>query len=419
MSATILVDDLDTYISQYGTQGAIQRLQFIASKTENKALKIDAGKHCLDMIKRTTNAKAYGEVHASLKVLTEGSDAVAPNFDSVWVEATQKQSTILKDLYEQDLHAAKVQQAKDQIRTAHTQLINHCIEQGEFSLALKYVSTSREWSMEAAHIFQTCMTFIRLSALLRQYTDIQTFTSKAQHTQGKEQGGQSMIHAAYGLYYMTSGKFKDAALSFVQVRQQDLTGPFLDVLCPQDIALYGVLCALASLDRNEVQAKLLDSSSFRECLDLVPQVRDLTLDFCSCKYAACLSSLEQMKEALALDLHLHEQVSELCQQIRSKGIVQYFAPFMSVSLHSMAAAFNTDVDGMQAEVARLVSKGQLDAKIDSHKKILYMRHANQRMAAYQNTMRVSEDFLNTTQALILRMNVLKHDFGIHLARQKK
>lgn len=419
MAATILVDDLETYISQYGSHGAIQRLQFIVSKAEQKSLKIDATKLCLEMLKRTTNAKGYTDMYNSLKELLEGGDAPLPHFDSVWVEATQKQASILKDLYEQDLNQAKITQLKEQIRTCHTQLTNLCMDQGDYASALKYVSKSREFCTEPQSVFGTCMTIIKLSALLRQYSDIQSFTSKAHHTPCKEEAGQSRIYAAYGLYYMTNGKYKDAAFSFAQVKQQDLGQTFADVLCPQDIALYGVLCALASLERSEVQSKLLDSSSFRECLDLVPQIRDITLDFCNCKYAACLAALEKMKDALTLDVHLHSQVSDICQQIRSKAIVQYFAPFLSVSLHSMAEAFNTNVEGIQSEVAQLISKGQLDAKIDSQKKILIARQANQRQATYQNTMRVSQEFVDTTQALVLRMNLLKHDFGVHLVRQKK
>merc|ERR1712187_254269 len=190
----------------------------------------------------------------------------------------------------------------------------------------------------------------------------------------------------------------------------DLGATFSDVLCAQDVAVYGVRCALESLERNEVQTKLLGSSSFQECLDLVPQLRDLTLDFCSCRYAACLTALGKLRDALDLDVHLNGHVADICQQIRSKSMVQYFAPFLSVSLHSMAEAFNTDVDGIQAEVAQLVGKGQLEAKIDSHKKILQVKHANQRKTAYRNAMRVSQDFLDSTQALVLRMNLLKHDF---------
>ena len=137
----------------------------------------------------------------------------------------------------------------------------------------------------------------------------------------------------------------------------------------QDVALYGVLCALGSLDRAEV-LKLLESQTFRESLDMAPQIRELALDFCSCRYAACLASLERLQEALCLDVHLHGQVANLCEQIRSKGIVQYFAPFLSVSLHRMADAFNTDVESMQRELAKLIGQRQLDAKIDSERKIL-------------------------------------------------
>merc|ERR1712185_803737 len=106
------------------------------------------------------------------------------------------------------------------------------------------------------------------------------------------------------------------------------------------------------------------------------------------------SALEKLKEGLSLDVHLHSQVTDLCQQIRSKGMVQYFAPFLSVSLHSMAEAFNTNVEGIQSEVAQLISKKQLDAKIDTHKKVLHVRHANQRQAMYTNAMRISQDFLD-------------------------
>merc|ERR1712048_617710 len=372
-------------------------------------------------LKRTQNTDEYTKVFTMLKELTKGEDAQPPQYDQVWVDATTKQASILKEVYEQDLNQAKVTQIKESIRTCHTQLATFCTEQGDYGNALKNLTKSREYCSESRTVFTTCMSIIKLTALLRQYTDIQSFASKAQHTPFKEEwvSDQSKISAAYGLYYMTNGKFKDAASSFAQVKPHDLGATFSDVLCAQDVAVYCVLCALASLERNEVQTKLLGSSSFQECLDLVPHLRDLALDFCSCRYAACLTALSKLRDALDFDVHLNGHVADICQQIRSKSMVQYFAPFLSVSLHSMAEAFNTDVDGIQAEVAQLIGKKQLDAKIDSQKKILHVRHSNQRTATYQNAMRVSQDFLDTTQALVLRMNLLKRDFGVHLVRQKK
>lgn len=420
MAATILIDEIDSYVSSYGPHAAIQRLQFIMGNAQGTKLKIDAGRLCLDYMKRTTSVRGYTEMHNQLQELMS-SDAVGglPPFDQVWVEATQKQAAILKDLYEQDLQQAKASQIKESIRSCHTQLANLFAEQCDYAAALKHVSKSREFCTDPQAIFATCMSLIRLAALMRQYNDIQSFACKAYHTPFKDETGQSKIFAAHGLYYMSLGKYKDAAINFTQVKQQELVSSFCDVLGPQDVALYGALCALASLDRNEVQAKLLDNATFRECLNLVPQIRDITIDFCSCNYGACLGALERLKEPLSLDVHLHGQLQELCQQIRSKGMVQYFAPFLSVSLRSMAEAFNTNVDGIQREVAQMISKGQLNAKIDSHKKILHVRHADQRRQTYRNTMRVSQDFLDATQALLLRMSLLKHDFGVHLTRQKK
>jgi COP9 signalosome complex subunit 1 len=423
MAATCLLEDLEAYVNQYNTHGAIQRLQFIISKTEKASLKVEACRLCLDLLKRTTNTRSYSEVHKTLKDVleseSEGAPAAVPPYDSVWVEATQKQATIMQGVHDQDLHQAKVQQMKEPIRTAHAQLASFCTDQGDYPNALKYISKSREYCSESSTVFQTCMQVIKLSALLRQYPEIQSFTSKAHHTPYKEEADQSKIFASYGIYYMATGKYKDAALSFVQAKVQHLTPGFTDVLSGQDVAVYGTLCALASLDRTEVRTKLLDSVIFRENLDLHPVVRDLACDFCNCRYGTCLAALEKWKEPLSLDVHLSEQISDMFQQIRSRGMVQYFSPFMSVSLRSMAKAFNTDVDGIQTEVAQLIKSKQLDGKIDSHNKVLHVRHAKQRTATYQNAMRVSQDFIDTTQALVLRMNLLKHDFGVHLIRTKK
>lgn len=419
MATPLLTDDLETYTSQYGTHGAIQRLQFIASQTARKSLKVDATKLCLELLKRTQNYRGYTETYNCLKELHEGNEAGLPSLDQVWIDATQKQAGILKDLYEQDLHQAKASQTKDSIRTCHTQLTNLCLELGDYAAAEKYLAKSREYCTEPQAVFSTCMTIIKLRALQQQYADIQSFTSKAQNTPFKDDASRSKIYASFGLYYMTSGKYKDAATSFAQVKPLDLGVGFSDILGAQDVALYGVLCALGSLDRREVQSKLLDSASFRECLESAPHIHELATDFCSCRYAACLSFLEKMKEPLSLDVHLHAQVAGLCEQIRSKVIVQYFAPFTSVSLHTMAEAFSTDVGSMQAEVAKLIAEGQLDAKIDSQRKILFLSHSDQRRSTYLNALRVSGEFLDSTHALILRMNLLKHDFGVHLVRQKK
>lgn len=44
------------------------------------------------------------------------------------------------------------------------------------------------------------------------------------------------------------------------------------MVAPEDIAVYGGLCALATFSREEMKRKVLDNAAFKNFLDLVPQV---------------------------------------------------------------------------------------------------------------------------------------------------
>lgn len=62
-----------------------------------------------------------------------------------------------------------------------------------------------------------------------------------------------------------------AARKFVEVAPE-LGSSFDRVVSPEDIAVYGGLCALATFSREEMKRKVLDNTSFKHFLDLVPQV---------------------------------------------------------------------------------------------------------------------------------------------------
>lgn len=45
------------------------------------------------------------------------------------------------------------------------------------------------------------------------------------------------------------------------------------MLSPEDVAVYGGLCALATLEREELKSRVVDSPAFKAFLELVPTVR--------------------------------------------------------------------------------------------------------------------------------------------------
>lgn len=65
-----------------------------------------------------------------------------------------------------------------------------------------------------------------------------------------------------------------AARKFVEV-SPELGSTFDGVVAPEDVAVYGGLCALATFGREEIKRRVLENASFKNFLDLVPQVLNM------------------------------------------------------------------------------------------------------------------------------------------------
>ena len=49
---------------------------------------------------------------------------------------------------------------------------------------------------------------------------------------------------------------------------------------------------------------------------------------------------------------------------------QYFSPYLSADMNRMASAFNTTVMALEDELMQLILDGQINARIDSHNKVI-------------------------------------------------
>ena len=59
----------------------------------------------------------------------------------------------------------------------------------------------------------------------------------------------------------------------------EMGNQYNDVLSAQDVAVYGGLCALASFDRYELRNHVINNVSFRDYMEINPEVLILTLLF--------------------------------------------------------------------------------------------------------------------------------------------
>lgn len=60
---------------------------------------------------------------------------------------------------------------------------------------------------------------------------------------------------------------------------------------------------------------------------------------------------------------------------------------------------------------------KLQARIDSHNKILYARHADQRNATFQRVLQTGSEFDRDVRSMLLRANLIKYDQNLRVSRK--
>ena len=87
---------------------------------------------------------------------------------------------------------------------------------------------------------------------------------------------------------------------------------------------------------------------------------------------------------------------------------------MSADMRKMASAFNTTVLALEDELMQLILDGQIQARIDSHNKILYAKDVDQRSTTFEKSLLIGKYYQRRTRMLILRAAMLKHQIHIRV-----
>ncbi|CAL1379373.1 unnamed protein product [Linum trigynum] len=404
--------DIEAYAGLYSGRTKITRLIFIAVHCGNPSMEKEALRMAYDEIKKGENTQLFREVVQKI------DDRLGPNYgmDNAWCETVDRRAEQRKEKLENELNAYRTNLIKESIRMGYNDFGDFYYAHGALGDAFKSYIRTRDYCTTSKHIIHMCMSAILVSIEMGQFSHVSSYVSKAEQTpEALDPTTIAKLKCASGLAHLDMTKYKLAARKFLEVGPE-LGNSYNEVIAPQDVATYGGLCALASFDRTELKSKVIDNLNFRNFLELVPEVRELINDFYSSRYASCLDYLTNLKANLLLDVHLHDHVEKLYDQIRNKALIQYTHPFVSVDLNMMANAFKTTVAGLEKELATLITDNQIQARIDSHNKILYARHADQRNATFQRVLQTGSEFDRDVRAMLLRANLVKHE---HSARTNR
>lgn len=407
--------DVEAYASLYSGRTKIMRLIFIADHCENQAMALEALRMAYDEVKKGENTQLHREVAAKI----DGRLGPAYSLDQAWANSIDRRAEQRKEKLENELNNYKTNLIKESIRMGYNDFGDFYYAHGLLADAFKSYVRTRDYCTTSKHIIQMCLNVILVSIEMGQFMHVTNYVSKAEQTpEVLDPVTIAKLRAATGLAQLEAKKYKLAARKFLETGPE-LGNNYSEVIAPQDVATYGGLCALACFDRTELKNKVIDNINFRNFLELVPEVRELINDFYASRYASCLEYLENLKENMLLDIHLHDHVETLYNQIRHKAIIQYTHPFISVDLNTMAGAFKTSVAGLEKELEALITDNQIQARIDSHNKILYARHADQRNATFQRVLQTGIEFDRDVKAMLLRASLVKHEYNLRATAARK
>lgn len=295
---------------------------------------------------------------------------------------------------------------------------------GDWSAAHKAYMRMREHCTSNKHLADMTLRLVLTSVAQKSWLTVQSHVAKVDAAQLKGDEKTKLdpiVSATTGLAQLGVGNFRDAAAAFITTSPAYLTTEPVagitwqrEVLTGNDVAVYGGLCALASMDRTELQDRVLGNNDFRNFLELEPHIRRAINLFCNSKYSACLEVLEGYRNDYLLDVYLSSQLASIYGRIRTKSIVQYFIPFSCVTLDEMATKFQLtgEFATIEDELETMINSGTLDARLDLVDRLLISPPTNPRHTVHSEALDMAEKYDHTLRLRLTRLNMLAAGFEI-------
>lgn len=402
--------DLELYISNYRGRTRFDRLLLIGQCSV--PLCVDALKLAVAEAKRGKDTQRYRDAWECIRIVAPQEPEAA--FDEAWVATTEKSNKAEQYRLEAELKGYKNNLIKESIRIGHRDLGEHFEATGNLNAAAETYIKMRPDASTQAHIQDVGKHAIGIMLQKRDWAGVLSNVNKVlspstSDDPNPEQPYQKMV---VGLAELGSSKYYEAAGSFLEVGDVNKCQRLNDIASPNDVATYGGLLALASMDRLELQNRVLDNSNFRNYLELEPHVRKAVSMFVNGRYSSCLEILESYRSDYLLDVYLQAHVPIIFSQIRSKCIIQYFLPFSCVTLDNMNAAFAKPGESIEEELVRMIKKGVLNARINTIDKLLVAVSTDSRAAMQQKALTTARHYQKEARERIRRMNIVAAELEV-------
>lgn len=403
--------DVQDYAQKYEGTGKVARLEFVAEKAasmQHYQLEHEALRLAIEELKnKTLDTETYKRLVHRL------GDAE----ETRWVEQAEMEYKNELKRSEAELEQYRSAAIKESIRQAYDSRASLHWRRGELDEAFKYCAKMRDYCINSHHIILMCMNIIQLSVLLRSFEHVSAHVQKAEQqlstctSSSSADALQNQLKFFKALNHIESKRFRKAADVLVQCTTSVAEGTFSmkQIASVDDVASYGLLCAMATFNRSELKTYVTGSSSFRHLLDTRPQLRCIAEGFVNGCFSTTLQKLKAECDRLSYDMFIGAHVHSLFTSTWQRAIQLYAQPYQYVELCEVAEAVNSTVAQVEPELATLIASGCLNARIDAYNSVLKARPFNIRASVIADAHAACKTYHEELPSALMRASLLQNN----------
>ena len=166
-----------------------------------------------------------------------------------------------------------------------------------------------------------------------------------------------------------------------------------------EFVFYAVVTNLLSMSRPELKKKVIDGPEVLQIIKQIPHLTDLVTSLYECEYATFFRTVAAIEPQLLDDRYFSRHTRYLVRELRVLVYTQFLDAYKTVTLASMAEAFGVGVDFLDGELARFISCGCLNAKVDKVAMVVETNRPDYKSQKYQQIIKQGDILLNRIQQL--------------------
>ena len=166
-----------------------------------------------------------------------------------------------------------------------------------------------------------------------------------------------------------------------------------------EFVFYAVVTNVLALPRPDLKKRIIDSPEVLQVIKQIPHLSTLVESLYNCEYSVYFASLLEIEKVLLDDRYFSQHTRYVIRELRVLVYTQFLDAYKTVTLSSMAAAFGVSVEFIDGELARFISCGRLNAKVDKVDNVVHTTRADLKSKKYQEIIKSGDVLLNRIQQL--------------------